>query len=55
LRPKGLEETAALFDGDDTVAMISEKAAAQAGILRNPNGRESNDRSNEKIDIKHVD
>ncbi|KAF8953989.1 general substrate transporter [Flammula alnicola] len=29
---RSLEETAALFDGDDTVAAISEKAAQQAGV-----------------------
>ncbi|RDB15613.1 Lactose permease [Hypsizygus marmoreus] len=29
-----LEETAALFDGDETVAMISEKAAENAGIIQ---------------------
>ncbi|PPQ71354.1 hypothetical protein CVT26_011991 [Gymnopilus dilepis] len=50
-----LEETAVLFDGKDTVAMLSEKAAAEAGILPSGNninlGASERGSSNEKIEI----
>ncbi|KIM45610.1 hypothetical protein M413DRAFT_344480 [Hebeloma cylindrosporum] len=48
---RSLEETAALFDGDETVALISEKAAQNAGVAhRNPsdeNSRSSNEKGGE--------
>ncbi|TFK44085.1 general substrate transporter [Crucibulum laeve] len=43
-----LEETAALFDGDETVAMISEKAAEQAGLAQNENTDKQSNTSDEK-------
>ncbi|KAH7928914.1 hypothetical protein BV22DRAFT_164149 [Leucogyrophana mollusca] len=51
-RHRTLEETAALFDGDDTVAQIAEKAAVSAGIpLENPvNIDEKKGASEERIE-----
>ena len=47
--------TFSLFDGKDTVAMLSEKAAAEAGILPSGNninlGASERGSSNEKIEI----
>ncbi|KAF8196545.1 general substrate transporter [Pholiota molesta] len=48
-----LEETAALFDGDDTVHAISEKAAQQAGISHAEDKDSSH--SKEKIDTEHIE
>lgn len=47
-----LEETAVLFDGEETLAMITETAAVQAGV--NPHDS-SNNGSNEKFDEKRID
>ncbi|CAA7260767.1 unnamed protein product [Cyclocybe aegerita] len=51
---RSLEETAALFDGDDTVAMIAGKAAEQAGITHAPVTDKSSTASDEKIDSHHI-
>jgi len=51
---RSLEETAALFDGEEVVAELEEKAAVHAGISRHADGDSSND-SNEKIAVKHVE
>ncbi|KDR67799.1 hypothetical protein GALMADRAFT_216182 [Galerina marginata CBS 339.88] len=51
---RSLEETAALFDGDDTVAMISEKAAVHAGVSHHPEPEGSSNNSKEKLDAEHI-
>ncbi|PPQ80209.1 hypothetical protein CVT25_003562 [Psilocybe cyanescens] len=50
-----LEETAALFDGDETVHMISGKAAEQAGVAHIPDEKDTSNDSNEKFDHTHID
>ncbi|KAF8149400.1 general substrate transporter [Crassisporium funariophilum] len=50
---RSLEETAALFDGDETVKMISEQAAEHAGITHNDE-KHSNS-SNEKVSTTHIE
>ncbi|PPQ64206.1 hypothetical protein CVT24_008624 [Panaeolus cyanescens] len=40
---RSLEETAALFDGDSAVAMLAEKAARNAGLVKRKGHRDSGD------------
>ncbi|PPQ83376.1 hypothetical protein CVT26_012752 [Gymnopilus dilepis] len=51
---RSLEETAALFDGEEIVAELEEKAAVHAGVANHHDGNSSND-SNEKIAVNHVE
>ena len=43
-----------LFDGEEIVAELEEKAAVHAGVANHHDGNSSND-SNEKIAVNHVE
>lgn len=44
-----------LFDGDETLHMISGKAAEQAGVAHIPDEKDTSNDSNEKFDHTHID
>ncbi|KAF8162590.1 general substrate transporter [Crassisporium funariophilum] len=50
---RSLEETAALFDGASAVAMLAEKAAKNAGIMKEMDEKEEGGK--EKVDQAHID
>ncbi|KAF8872000.1 general substrate transporter [Infundibulicybe gibba] len=53
---RSLEETAALFDGNDAVTMLAEKAAVQAGLVKPGTGaQEKGSGDGEKFEADHVE
>ena len=49
-----LEETAALFDGEETVAQLAQEAAKQAGVIPGSDNNSEKDKGSADLHVEHA-